>query len=142
VTETGEGCQRAPGIRADVPIRGGAYSLAVVTWWRTRNRRWAVLAALVGFVIVAVYLTVMNSEGNNDIVEVAPWTLAMLTPAVLSSIASVTKADRRARAMLLGAAALYLAIGVLSIFSLGAGFLAAGALALFAANDLPRSTRS
>ena len=67
-----EGCHRASGIHADVPIRGGAYSLAVVTWWRTRNRRWAVLAALVGFLIVAVYLTVMNSEGNNDIVEVAP----------------------------------------------------------------------
>ncbi len=58
------------------------------------------------------------------------------------SIASVTESDRRARPILLLAAAIYLVIGVLSIFSLGAGFLAAGALALFAANDLPRSSRS
>lgn len=42
--------------------------------------------------------------------------------------------------MLLGAAALYLAIGVLSIFTLGIGFLVAGFMALFAANELPRSS--
>lgn len=112
-----------------------------MTWWRSWNRRWAALAAVVGFAMVAVYLSIMVSEGNNSFSEIAPWVLAMLAPAILSLVAWTTEVDRRARAMLLGAAALYLAIGILSIFSLGIGFLAAGFMALFAANELPRSSR-
>jgi len=121
--------------------RTSAYSLFVVIWWRTWHRRWAALAAVVGFAMVAIYLMVMISEGNNGIIEVAPWVLAMLVPAILSLTAWSTVTDRRARMMLLGAAALFLAIGVLSIFSLGIGFLAAGLMALLAANELPRSGR-
>jgi cytochrome bd-type quinol oxidase subunit 2 len=113
-----------------------------MTWWRTSQRRWAALAAIVGFALVAIYLTVMISEGNNDTIEVAPWTFGMLLPAVLSLTAWNTDTDRKARVLLLTSAALFLAIGVVSIFSLGVGFLAAGAMALFAANELPRSDRN
>ena len=113
----------------------------MITWWRNGQRRWAALAAMVGFAMVAIYLTVMISEGNNDTSEVVPWALAMLLPSVLSLIAWNTDADRKARVLLLGAAALFLAIGVISIFSLGLGFLVAGFMALFAANELPRLSR-
>ena len=124
-----------------VGVAGRRILWIVITWWRSWNWRWAALAAVVGFAMVAVYLFVMVSEGNNSFIEVAPWVLAMLVPAILSLMAWTTEFDRRARAMLLGAAALYLAIGVLSIFTLGIGFLVAGFMALFAANELPGSNR-
>ena len=91
--------------------------------------------------MVSIYVTVMIREGNNSVAEVAPWVLVMLLPALLSLLAWNIDADRRARVFLLGAAILFLAIGVLSIFSLGIGFLLAGLLALFAANELPRVSR-
>jgi hypothetical protein len=88
--------------------------------------------------MVAIYVALIGAEGNNDFADVAPWVLAMLTPAALSLIATSTHVDERARILLLVASAFSLVIGVLSIFSLGVGFLASGAMALFAANQLPR----
>ena len=111
-------------------------------WWKAWRRRWAALAAIVGFGMAAVYLALIVSEGNNGFGEVAPWALAMLGAAALSLIAANTEVDRRTRVLLLISAATFLAIGVVSIFSLGLGFLAAGAMALFAANEIPRPSRN
>jgi len=117
------------------------YSVDMLTRWQTWHRRWAALAAILGFAMASIYVTVMISEGNNAVDEVAPWVLVMLVPAFLSLSAWSIDADWRARVLLLGAAIVFLAIGVLSIFSLGIGFLLAGLVALFAANELPRATR-
>jgi hypothetical protein len=91
--------------------------------------------------MVAIYLALIASEDNNDFAEVAPWALAMFVAAALSLVAANTAVDRRARMLLLVSAAMFLAIGVVSIFSLGVGFLAAGAMALFGANELQQSGR-
>ena len=64
--------------------RNEAYSLGVTTWWKTWRRRWASSAAIVGFVMVAIYLALIASEENNDFAEVAPWALAMFVAAALS----------------------------------------------------------
>jgi len=129
-------------MRADLCDLNRAYSSRVTTWWRAWRRRWAALAAIAGFVMAAVYLALIASEGNNGFGEVVPWALAMLVAAVLSLIAAHTEVDQRARVLLFVSAATFLAIGVVSIFSLGLGFLAAGAMALFAANEIPRSSRN
>jgi hypothetical protein len=57
--------------------------------------------------------------------------------ATLSLVAANLEADQRAKTLLLLSAVLFLGIGVVSIFSLGIGFLAAGAMALFGAIQLP-----
>ena len=77
-----------------------AYSLRVTTWWKAWRRRWAALAAIVGFGMAAVYLALIASEGNNGFGEVAPWALAMLVAAALSLIAANTEVDKRARVLL------------------------------------------
>ena len=128
-------------MRADMCASNKAYSLRVTTWWKAGRRRRAALAAILGFVMAAVYLVLIASEGNNGFGEVAPWALAMLVAAALSLIAAKTEVDQRARVLLFVSAATFLAIGVVSIFSLGLGFLAVGAMALFAANEIPRSSR-
>jgi DMSO reductase anchor subunit len=75
------------------------------------------LAAIGGFVMVAIYLALIVSEGNNEFTEVAPWALAMFVGAALSLLATITQSDQRARMLLLVSAVLSLAIGVVSIFS-------------------------
>lgn len=102
------------------------------------QRLWAPLAGVLGFVMVGIYLVLVLGEGNNSFIAVAPWVVAMSLAAVLALIGAVSESDRRSRTLLLFAAVIFLVIGVVSIFSLGIGFLVAGALALFAANDLPR----
>ena len=118
-------------------------------WWGRRNRtdetaprvsprRWAVFATVVGSVTVAIYITVVVAESNNNAVSIVAWASAMCLPVVLSLAGAIIHSERRARTMLLISAVLFLGIGVVSIFSVGSGFLAAGAMALFAANELPR----
>ena len=134
-------CDMCAGSCRSARVDHQVFSICMVTRWRTWHRRWAALAAILGFALVSIYVTVMVSEGNNGVAELAPWVLAMLVPAFLSLSAWSIDADRSARVLLLGAAIIFLAIGVLSIFSLGIGFLLAGFVALFAANELPRATR-
>jgi len=97
------------------------------------RRPWATGAAIVGFAMLAVYLSVIVAEGNNSLFEVLPWALLMATGAVVA-FASAHVADlRMARNLLLGATALFGVIGAVSLFSIGLGFLLAAAAAAMGA---------
>lgn len=93
-------------------------------------------AAIVGFAMVAVYVTLIAAQGNTSWFEVLPWALPMATGSALA-FASAQVVDRRmARNLLLGATAFFGVIGVLSLFSIGLGFVLAGAAAAVGAPRL------
>ena len=106
------------------------------------RRPWATGAAILGFAMSAVYVTLIVAEGNNSLLEVLPWALAMATGAVIAFV-SAHVADRRiARNLLLGATALFGVIGAISLFSVGLGFLLAAAASAIGAVRLSSENNS
>lgn len=91
--------------------------------------------------MLAVYVTLIVSEGQNDQLWASvPWALAMATAAMLALVGAARADDASARKLLFGSAFLFFPLGLVSILSIGIGFLAAGGLALFAANRIPRTS--
>jgi hypothetical protein len=90
--------------------------------------------------MLAVYVTLIVSEGNNQLWASVPWAVAMATAAALALLGAFRADDDTARKLLLGSAFLSFALGVVSILSIGIGFLVAGGLALLAANRVPRAS--
>jgi hypothetical protein len=86
--------------------------------------------------MLAVYLTLIFSEGDNDVWAIVPWAGLMAMGPILAVIAGIVTVDRDARILLIASAALSFGVGVLAILSIGIGFLAAGAVALYGANQL------
>lgn len=79
--------------------------------------------------MLAIYLTLMVSEGNNAFFDIFPWALLMaIAPALAFASVFVTDAHI-ARNLLIGAAALFAMLGVVSLLSIGFGFLLAAAAA-------------
>jgi hypothetical protein len=106
------------------------------------RRPWAIGAAVLGFAMLAVYVTLIVAEGNNSLFEVLPWAMTMATGAVIA-FASAHVADRRvARNLLLGATALFGVVGAISLFSVGLGFLLAAAVAAVGAVRLSSENNS
>ena len=100
------------------------------------KRPWATGAAVFGVAMLAVYVTVIAAQGNTSWLEVLPWVLAMATGSAIA-FASAQVVDRSlARNLLLGATALFGLIGVLSLFSIGLGFMLAAAAAAVGAARL------
>ncbi len=94
-----------------------------------KGRPWATGAAILGFAMLVVYVTLIVAEGGNSFFDVFPWALLMATAAVIA-FSSVHVADPRiARNLLIGAAALFGVIGAVSLLSIGFGFLLAAAAA-------------
>lgn len=93
------------------------------------DRQWATGAVILGFAMLAVYVTLIAAEGGNSFWDVFPWVLLMGTAAVIA-FASLHVGDPHiARNLLIGAAVLYGVIGAVSIFSIGFVFLLAAAVA-------------
>lgn len=93
-------------------------------------RPWAVGAAVIGLAMVAAYIAIIfGLEDNNSLFVVSPWILAMAIPA-LGAFASVVIDDHRsARAVLIGSAVVFTTLGLVSILTIGLGFLVAAMLA-------------
>jgi hypothetical protein len=86
--------------------------------------------------MLAVYVSLIVSEGGNSISDSTPWVLVMAIPVALASSAVVVQEMRTARGLLIGSASLFGIIGALSILTLGIGFLLAAVAAFFAAARL------
>jgi len=102
------------------------------------HRRWAIVSSALGLATLAVYLTVISIQGDSSLWEVFPWAVLMIVPAILTTYAAIFPEGRVATHLLYGSAALYGLIGFVSIWSVGFGFLLAGALAVVAAGRVPR----
>jgi hypothetical protein len=109
---------------------GGAYHLDVTNVSSVRDRRWATSASLVGFGMLAIYLALVLSEGNDTISEVLPWVGLMAVAATLALVAARIHNVQSARMVLIGSAVMYFGIGAVSILTIGIGFIIAGVIAV------------
>jgi hypothetical protein len=101
-----------------------------------------VTAAVVGLVILGVYITLILAENENSFVDVMPWTLLIAT-AVFGAFTSTLISDRRtAKTLVVGSAILFTALGLVSIFTIGLGLLLAASVAWVAAVRLSRQERT
>ena len=103
------------------------------------KRPWATATAILGFAMLAVYLTLIVSQGGDAFFEILPWALLMTTAAFMSFAAIHVREERIARNLLVGAALLYGVIGAVAILSIGFGFLLTAATAVIAITRLPSS---
>jgi hypothetical protein len=116
----------------------GAYHLDVTTISSMRDRRWATSASLVGFGMLAIYVALILSEGNDSISEVLPWVGLMAVPATLALIAARIDSVQSGRLLLIGSAVTYFGIGAVSLLSIGFGFIIAGVIAVMGVARLSR----
>ena len=103
-----------------------------------RDRRWATSASLVGFGMLAIYVALILSEGNDSISEVLPWVGLMAVPATLALIAARIDSVQSGRMLLIGSAVMYFGIGAVSLLSIGFGFIIAGVIAVIGVARLSR----
>jgi len=83
--------------------------------------------------MLAAYLALIVAQGGVALIDVLPWAVLMLI-AALAALAAAQFEDRRiARKIMVAAAGLFTLLGVVSIFSIGIGFLVAAVLAVLAA---------
>ncbi len=101
------------------------------------KRPWATATAVLGFAMLAVYLTLIVSQGADGFFDVLPWVLLMATAAVVSFAAIRVEEERIARNLLIGAALLYGTIGAAGILTIGIGFLMTAGTAAIAVTRLP-----
>lgn len=83
--------------------------------------------------MLAIYVAVIVAEGGNSFFDVLPWALLMAVAPALAFAGSLTNDTRSARNLLIGAAGLFGVLGLVSIFSIGFGFLLAAATATLGA---------
>jgi hypothetical protein len=100
------------------------------------TRPWGVAAAILTSAILVTYVSIIIAEGNNSVSDVLPWALLMLVGAGSAFVGSQIADRNRAKKMMFIAAGILLAMGALSVFSIGLGLIAAGALALVGAMKL------
>jgi hypothetical protein len=86
--------------------------------------------------MLAIYLGLILGEGNDQIADVLPWALAMAIAAVGAVAATIVENRRLARTLLFASAAMFTLLGIVSILSIGIGFLATATLAVVAAGRL------
>ena len=82
---------------------------------------------------MAIYIGLILGEGNNQIADVLPWAVAMAIAAFAAITATIVENRRLARTLLFASAALFTILGIVSILSIGIGFLATATLAVVAA---------
>ncbi|WP_430791822.1 hypothetical protein [Actinoplanes sp. G11-F43] len=99
-----------------------------------RSKRWndvdpvAAAAATITAVMTVLYLTLLNQEGDGP----AAWFVTGLAAAGLLAGYGIARATPSRRAALIAAGVLLLALGLLSLLSIGLPIIAAGVLALVA----------
>ena len=101
-----------------------------------RRRPWSIGATVLGFGMLAVYLTLIMSEEGNTFGTTMPWALFMLIAAVIALASALVADPRLARNLLIGSAVLFGLLGVVSIVTIGLGFLVAAATAAIGASKI------
>ena len=102
----------------------------------THDRRLAVGAAVLAGAMLAIYLGLIIAEGGNSLASVLPWASLMGAGCVTLIIASWIREDTTARTLLNAGAVAYAVLGIVSILSIGIGFIAVAALSATAASRL------
>lgn len=105
------------------------------------RRGWARASGALAGATTVVYVAVIASEGDNSFWDVFPWVMLMLVGTGMAVTAALVYDSRMSRAFALAGVVILGIIGLVSIFSVGVGFLlAAGAAGLAVAERLPSAT--
>jgi hypothetical protein len=86
--------------------------------------------------MLAIYVTLIAAQGGDSFFDILPWALLMATAAAIALAGALTEDTRIARNLLIGAAGLFGVIGLVSLFSLGFGFLLAAGAAVVGAGRI------
>ena len=86
--------------------------------------------------MLAVYVTLILSEGGNTLGTTMPWALLMLIAAVIALASALVADPRLARNLLIGAGILFGLLGVVSLLTIGIGFLVAAGASLLGASKI------
>lgn len=79
--------------------------------------------------MLAVYVTLILAQGDDSFLDVLPW-LLLMGAAVIAAFTSAQMEDARtARSLMIAAAVVFTVLGVLSLLTIGLGFLVAAFLA-------------
>jgi hypothetical protein len=79
--------------------------------------------------MLAIYIGLILGEGNDQIADVLPWALSMAIAAFTAVAATLIENRRLARTLLFASAVMFTILGIVSILSIGIGFLATAGLA-------------
>lgn len=101
-----------------------------------QRRFWSIGASVLGFTMLAIYVTLILSELGNTLGSTMPWGLLMLIAALIALVSVFVADPHLARNLLLGAGVLFGLLGVVSLMTIGIGFLAAAGVSLFGASKL------
>lgn len=100
------------------------------------RRPWASGTAVVGLVMVAIYVAIIVGEGVHSLFDVLPWATLMAVGAITALAAAYIEDRRVARSLMVVTALLFAVLGAVSILSIGIGFLLTAVLATVAATRL------
>lgn len=92
--------------------------------------------------MLVVYITLILAEGGNSLFEVLPWALVMAIATIAAFAATAIHNHHLARNLMIGSAVVFAMLGLVSIFSIGLGFLATAVLATVAAIQLAEADRA
>jgi hypothetical protein len=92
--------------------------------------------AVLGCAMVVIPIGLIIGEGNDQIAEVLPWAFSMAIAAFAAVAATIIQNRRLARTLLFASAAMFTILGIVSILSIGIGFLATATVAVVAAGRL------
>ncbi len=95
-------------------------------------------AGFIGLVMVAIYVTAILAQGENSFFEVLPWALLMAMAALAAFASAGIDDGRAARVLVIGSAVAFTILGLVSILTIGFGFLLAALAAWVAAIRLSR----
>ena len=85
--------------------------------------------------MLAVYVTLIWVQGDAEF-SVVPWAALMAIPSAGAFVAISIEHSPTARRILIGSAIVFFVLGMVSVFTIGLGFLAAAVLSAVAARRL------
>ncbi len=101
------------------------------------RRPWAIGAAALGFVMLAVYVALIATQDGGSFSEAMPWAMFMTIAPTGTIVASQVQDRRTAKILLIGSAVVWALLGLVSLLSIGIGFLIAAGAASVAAIRIP-----
>lgn len=84
--------------------------------------------------MLAIYVVIIVSEGGNSVSSILPWALLMATSAAMALGSMFVGDPRLMRTLLIAATVLFGLLGVVSLLTIGLGFLLAAVAAAIGAS--------
>jgi hypothetical protein len=104
------------------------------------GREWAWVSTAVALATTVVYIALISDEGDNPFWDVVPWVLIMVIGMCAMLMSALVDDSRVSRAFAIAGTLVLGAIGVVSMLSVGLGFVVAAGAGVLAAVRADRHT--